>query len=527
MPSKKKNSNKRHHSKSTSSNTNPPNTNDPNEFPSIHSTPQTSTTSSPITPHTNEIPNMYHHSNQIQSDMNNDHSKDKTESSQKEEEESMTHTNVRVLRLSSTFPTNRALLSNTEPAQAGISDTKATSIVVEHDPVINQSDHYLNSSSISEEKLTNVQTDTEVRSKISQDSAHQVDDTETKVKLNKNQDSDQQVDTTETKVGNEPETRRSQDSNRLDNQVDDHKFTTTQGQELQKDEEKSRDINKEPESVQDSGTEGIGSNSIKSRQFSKSTTDGRKHAERCKRAMSGINHYNSRNRFIGNDSDADDEAVSNNQAFNAIEIHLSYLDQNATGTLNLLDSFNAIRKLGFNLLFSTCITITLHLILTPYIGIGTFLKPDLKGRCRIPFRELKPSELTEAWSPPMLGNNSSTRKVVGKGLGSDEINPLVIWEEMKSIEDPIGLARLIIGWLIVVLITSPWDLTVKRELIEGVYNGNLFFLIANSREQGSKFGHESKFNLNNDQILQKEKDVKGMNQVNFKPTLEIQNQIKN
>ncbi|KAI9623835.1 hypothetical protein H4Q26_017110 [Puccinia striiformis f. sp. tritici PST-130] len=67
---------------------------------------------------------------------------------------------------------------------------------------------------------------------------------------------------------------------------------------------------------------------------------------------------------------------------------------------------------------------------------------------------------------------------------SGRVGPLALWKKTQGhmgvaeMTDPIGWLKFVIGWIIAIGLTWPSDLSVKHELINGVYNGEILFLVA-------------------------------------------------
>jgi len=162
-----------------------------------------------------------------------------------------------------------------------------------------------------------------------------------------------------------------------------------------------------------------------------------------------------------------------------LQIYLSYFDLNQDGLLDPLDTWNAFRRLGFGLLWATGATIALHVLITPFIGIGSWLMPDILGRCHLPL-----GYHLSGSSRNLINIDPHNLSSLDKENTPDKVGPSELWkktqEHMGAAEmtDPIGWLKFVIGWFIAVGLTWPSDLGVKPELINGLYNGEILFLVA-------------------------------------------------
>jgi hypothetical protein len=98
-------------------------------------------------------------------------------------------------------------------------------------------------------------------------------------------------------------------------------------------------------------------------------TMGFQHAQRCLQSIVEIQHLNAHPDELDPD---------------LLQIYLSYFDQDQDGLLDPLDTWRAFRRLGFGLLWAVAATFTLHLFISPFIGMGSWLMPDVLGRCQLP-----------------------------------------------------------------------------------------------------------------------------------------------
>ncbi|KNZ46089.1 hypothetical protein VP01_756g6 [Puccinia sorghi] len=190
---------------------------------------------------------------------------------------------------------------------------------------------------------------------------------------------------------------------------------------------------------------------------------GYKHAQRCLQSVIEAQH-------LEQPADLDPDLL---------QIYLSYFDLNQDGLLDPLDTWSAFRRLGFGLLWATGATIALHVLITPFIGIGSWLMPDIVGRCHLPLG----SHLSRS-SRNLIHIDPHNLSSLDKENTPDKVGPSALWkktqEHMGAAEmtDPIGWLKFVIGWFVAVGLTWPSDLGVKPELINGLYNGEILFLVA-------------------------------------------------
>ncbi|WAR62109.1 hypothetical protein PtB15_14B203 [Puccinia triticina] len=191
---------------------------------------------------------------------------------------------------------------------------------------------------------------------------------------------------------------------------------------------------------------------------------GFQHAQRCLQSIVDIQHLNAR------PADLDPDLL---------QIYLSYFDQDQDGLLDPLDTWRAFRRLGFGLLWAAAATLALHALFSPFIGMGSWLLPDVLGRCQLP---LGP-HLSKS-SPSSINIDPHDISHVDKDHTPDKVGPAALWKKTQEhmgvaeMTDPIGWLKFVLGWLIALSLTWPTDLCVKHELINGVYNGELLFLVA-------------------------------------------------
>ncbi|KAI7941477.1 hypothetical protein MJO29_013551 [Puccinia striiformis f. sp. tritici] len=163
-----------------------------------------------------------------------------------------------------------------------------------------------------------------------------------------------------------------------------------------------------------------------------------------------------------------------------IQIYLSYFDQDHDGLLTLMDTWRAFRGLGFGSISAVFATISLHLLLAPFLGIGSWIAPDLFGRCLIPLGRLR----SETSGTSFIIDPHDLSVVDKNRHSSGRMGPLALWKKTQGhmgvaeMTDPIGWLKFVIGWIIAIGLTWPSDLSVKHELINGVYNGEILFLVA-------------------------------------------------
>ncbi|KAA1082686.1 hypothetical protein PGT21_010460 [Puccinia graminis f. sp. tritici] len=193
-------------------------------------------------------------------------------------------------------------------------------------------------------------------------------------------------------------------------------------------------------------------------------TIGFQHAQRCLQSIVEIQHLNAHPDELDPD---------------LLQIYLSYFDQDQDGLLDPLDTWRAFRRLGFGLLWAVAATFTLHLLISPFIGMGSWFMPDVLGRCQLPLgHHLSGSSRSSINIDPHDISN------IDKDHPSGKVGPSALWkktqEHMGAAEmtDPVGWIKFVIGWLIAISLTWPSDLSVKHDLINGVYNGELLFLVA-------------------------------------------------
>lgn len=286
-----------------------------------------------------------------------------------------------MIRIASTFSPNRALLSTAEPAKAGLSTTNAAPAISDPNPVdpsksvTSDTHQQAEESRASDVTTPPAQTTSDLEGSRSRGgnfppSAGCKDSTQSKPSSSSQGTPTGQVD---------------QASSDSDDNSTNHTTSDTIGQ---REDPKSQKADSEPDS-KTRGHPALGHHDSSHRA---KAGEGRKHAQRSRLALRG-----SRRSSVASGSDADDEDESMSVPPNLLEIYLSYFDQDSDGLLEPLDTYHAIRKLGFNALLAAPAAVFGHLLLSPWIGQGTLLAPDMRGRCRIPF---KPEKLDDVGSLP-------------------------------------------------------------------------------------------------------------------------------
>lgn len=163
-----------------------------------------------------------------------------------------------------------------------------------------------------------------------------------------------------------------------------------------------------------------------------------------------------------------------------VQMYLSFFDQDQDGLLAPLDSWRAFRRLGFGVLYAAAAAFALHALITPFLGLGSWRAPDLRGRARLPLVQLR----RPGASRHPLHVHPHNLLDVEPGRAAEKVGPRALWKKTQThmgaaqMTDPVGWIKFLIGWMVAVGLTWPADLSVNPALINGVYNGELLFIVA-------------------------------------------------
>ncbi|PLW15476.1 hypothetical protein PCANC_03248 [Puccinia coronata f. sp. avenae] len=159
-----------------------------------------------------------------------------------------------------------------------------------------------------------------------------------------------------------------------------------------------------------------------------------------------------------------------------VQMYLSFFDMDQDGLLAPLDSWRAFLRLGFGVLYAAAAALTLHALIT-FLGLGA---PDLWGRVRLPLAQLR----HPGASRYPLHVHPHNLLDVEPGRACEKVGPRALWKKTQThmgaaqMTDPVGWIKFLIGWMVAVGLTWPTDLSVNPALINGVYNGELLFIVA-------------------------------------------------
>lgn len=168
---------------------------------------------------------------------------------------------------------------------------------------------------------------------------------------------------------------------------------------------------------------------------------------------------------------------------NLLQIHLSYFDTDQDGFLYLPDTVRAVRQLGFGIFISTLVAIIGHSVFSILYGRSRLLLPALYGKSPLPLVQSPPKD----HSNTLDASDKSVHSSRQSSHPTEKVGPLTLLRESRRrmhSTDHVGPAQFLVAWVIVVGLTWPLDLSVDRDEIEGVYNGELLFLL-------SKKGHHT------------------------------------
>ncbi|KAH9821630.1 hypothetical protein DFH28DRAFT_527093 [Melampsora americana] len=196
-------------------------------------------------------------------------------------------------------------------------------------------------------------------------------------------------------------------------------------------------------------------------------TEGFQHAQRSWRQLSETVHRKTK---ADDQTGSKSETVSNSKP-SLVWMYLSYFDRDGDGIFDPVDSFSTIRQLGFNSISAGLITFWVHLFMWPFFGVG-------RGRFMLPmevagFSGLDSKQENSPFFQDHHGQNSDRSDQV--------VSPLRVLNHLGDLKDPIRFVKVVIGWMVVMSLTWRLNLCVRKEEIDGVYNGNLFDLLSHQQ----------------------------------------------
>ncbi|EGG05530.1 uncharacterized protein MELLADRAFT_78029 [Melampsora larici-populina 98AG31] len=198
-------------------------------------------------------------------------------------------------------------------------------------------------------------------------------------------------------------------------------------------------------------------------------TEGFQHAERSWRQLSETAHR----KVKPDDQSGSRSDTGSDSKPSLVWMYLSYFDRDGDGIFDPNDSFSTIRQLGFNPISAGLITFWVHILMWPFFGVG-------RGRFMIPIEVAGFSGLdSKKENQPFFEDHGKSES---RSHHSDEvISPLRVFNHLGDLKDPIRFMKVVLGWMVVMSLTWRFNLSVRKEEIDGVYNGNLFDLLSHQQ----------------------------------------------
>lgn len=193
------------------------------------------------------------------------------------------------------------------------------------------------------------------------------------------------------------------------------------------------------------------------------------HAERSWRQLSETAHR----KVKADDKPKSRSNTASDSKPSLVWMYLSYFDRDGDGIFDPNDSFSTIRQLGFNPISAGLITFWVHIFMWPFFGVG-------RGRFMIPMEVAGFSGLdSKKENSPFFEDHGKSNSRFNH---SDElVSPLRVFSHLSDLKDPIRFMKVVIGWMVVMSLTWRLNLCVRKEEIDGVYNGNLFDLLSHQQ----------------------------------------------
>ncbi|KAF1957961.1 caleosin domain-containing protein [Byssothecium circinans] len=169
----------------------------------------------------------------------------------------------------------------------------------------------------------------------------------------------------------------------------------------------------------------------------------------------------------------------------ALQQHCDFFDTDHDGIIWPRDTFTGFYRLGFGIILSLLAVFIIH---------ANFSYPTLPGWLPDPFFRLHVANIHK----DKHGSDSGTYDHEGRfvpqkfedmfskyGKGKDYVT---IWDVMdlmkgqRCIADPIGWGGAMFEWLATYIMLWPEDGKMRKEDIRGIYDGSIFYKIAEQRE---------------------------------------------
>ncbi|EGY20893.1 caleosin domain-containing protein [Verticillium dahliae VdLs.17] len=171
-----------------------------------------------------------------------------------------------------------------------------------------------------------------------------------------------------------------------------------------------------------------------------------------------------------------------------LQQHVEFFDQDRDGVIWPMDTFRGFHRLGFHLLLSLLAVFIIH---------ANFSYPTVSSWLPDPLFRLYVGNIHKA----KHGSDSGTYDTEGrfvpqkfedmfakysKGENRESLTLWDVWDLHKGqrlLADPIGWGGNVFEWVATYIMLWPDDGKMRKEDIRGIYDGSLFYKIAEQREK--------------------------------------------